>query len=175
MTWDRRLYFPSEGRRAEDFFALKNPMASAGFEPANLGTKGQHATPRPLKPLKGFLSFAFKSSILKKENLVGFCRIRWGQKHNWHLQDTVVYSYVKYCQIQASRFVSTWLQFYFSILALHALWNGKLGNHNKPVSLRGGWSVAQPKIDTALNAEGRGKQEIWRECNGNNATININI
>ena len=33
------------------FFALKNPTASAGFEPANLGTKGQHATPRPLKPL----------------------------------------------------------------------------------------------------------------------------
>jgi len=24
-TWDPRLYFPSEGRRAEDFFALKNP------------------------------------------------------------------------------------------------------------------------------------------------------
>ena len=47
MTWDRRLYFPSEGRRAEDFFALKNPTASAGFEPANFGTKGQHATPRP--------------------------------------------------------------------------------------------------------------------------------
>ena len=50
MTWDRRLYFPSEGRRVEDFFALKNQMASAGFEPANLGTKGQHATPRPPKP-----------------------------------------------------------------------------------------------------------------------------
>ena len=27
-------------------------MASAGFEPANLGTKGHHATPRPPKPLK---------------------------------------------------------------------------------------------------------------------------
>ena len=26
-------------------------MASAGFEPTNLGTKGQHATPRPPKPL----------------------------------------------------------------------------------------------------------------------------
>jgi len=51
MTWDRQLYFPSEGRRAEDFFALKNPTASAGFEPANVGTKGQHATPRPPKPL----------------------------------------------------------------------------------------------------------------------------
>ena len=35
----------------EDFFALKNPTASAGFEPANLGTKGQHATSRPPKPL----------------------------------------------------------------------------------------------------------------------------
>ena len=33
--------------------ALKNPTASAGFEPANLGTKGQHATSRPPKPLCG--------------------------------------------------------------------------------------------------------------------------
>ena len=31
-TWDRRLYFPSEGRRVEDFFRPKNPTASAGFE-----------------------------------------------------------------------------------------------------------------------------------------------
>ena len=31
------------------FFALKN--STAGFEPANLSTKGQHATPRPPKPL----------------------------------------------------------------------------------------------------------------------------
>ena len=54
-TWDRRLYFPSEGRRAEDFFALKNPTASAGFEPANLGTIGQHATSRPPKPLNNGL------------------------------------------------------------------------------------------------------------------------
>jgi hypothetical protein len=44
---EQRLYFPSEGRRAEDFFALKNPTASAGFEPRNLGTKGKHATSRP--------------------------------------------------------------------------------------------------------------------------------
>ena len=33
------------------FFRPKNPKVSAGFEPANLGTKGQHATPRPPKPL----------------------------------------------------------------------------------------------------------------------------
>jgi hypothetical protein len=45
MKWNPRFYFPSEGKRAEDFFALKNPTASAGFEPANLGTKGQRANP----------------------------------------------------------------------------------------------------------------------------------
>ena len=49
-TWDRRLYFPSEVRSAEGFFVLKNPTASLGFEPANLGTKGQDATSRPPKP-----------------------------------------------------------------------------------------------------------------------------
>jgi hypothetical protein len=50
-AWDSRLYFPSEGRRAEDFFRPKNPTASAGFEPANSCAKGQHATSRPPKPL----------------------------------------------------------------------------------------------------------------------------
>ena len=48
---NKRLYFPSEGRRTEDFFALKNPTASAGLERANLATKGQHAKSRPPKPL----------------------------------------------------------------------------------------------------------------------------
>ena len=33
------------------FSVLNNPTASVGFEPANLGTKVQHATSRPLKPL----------------------------------------------------------------------------------------------------------------------------
>jgi hypothetical protein len=47
----RRLYFPSEGRRAEDFFRPKNLTAMAQCEPGNLGTKGQHATSRPLNPL----------------------------------------------------------------------------------------------------------------------------
>ena len=41
---------PKEGV-LRNFFALKNPTASAGFEPTNLGTKGQHATLRPPKPL----------------------------------------------------------------------------------------------------------------------------
>ena len=42
---------PKEGLPRIFFFALKNPTASARFEPANLGTKGQHATSRPPKPL----------------------------------------------------------------------------------------------------------------------------
>ena len=33
------------------FFALKNPTASVGFEPSNLGTKGQHDTSSPPKLL----------------------------------------------------------------------------------------------------------------------------
>ena len=32
-TWDRRLYFPSEGRRAEDFFALKIQRLQPGVNP----------------------------------------------------------------------------------------------------------------------------------------------
>jgi hypothetical protein len=42
-TWDRLFNFPSEGRHAEDFVHRKNPTPSAGFEPANSGTRGEHA------------------------------------------------------------------------------------------------------------------------------------
>jgi hypothetical protein len=51
----------SEGRRAEDFFVLKNPTASAGFEHENLGSKGQHATSRPPKPLSHLIIFPTRS------------------------------------------------------------------------------------------------------------------
>jgi hypothetical protein len=45
---------PYEGSCVKDFFfALKNSTVSARFVPANSGTKGQHATSRPSKPLKG--------------------------------------------------------------------------------------------------------------------------
>jgi hypothetical protein len=50
-TWDRRLYFPSEGRHAEDFSRPKKPMASAEFEPANWVPEASMLTTRPLKPL----------------------------------------------------------------------------------------------------------------------------
>jgi hypothetical protein len=73
MTWDQRFYCPSEGRCAEDFFALKNPTASAGFEPTNLGTKGQHATPRPPKLLFNLrlskFTFTYLQQLMTKMHL----------------------------------------------------------------------------------------------------------
>ena len=45
------------------FFALKNPTVSAGFEPANLGTKGQHATSRPTKPPSSSLNSSISLSV----------------------------------------------------------------------------------------------------------------
>ena len=59
MTWNQWLYFPSERRRAENFFVLKNPTASAGFEPTNLGTKGQHATTEAASSLVTLLKFIY--------------------------------------------------------------------------------------------------------------------
>jgi hypothetical protein len=42
---------PLRRKACWEFFRPKNPTASTGFEHANLGTKGQHATSRPPKPL----------------------------------------------------------------------------------------------------------------------------
>ena len=42
--------FPLRRKACWGFLRPKNPTASAGCEPANLGTKGQHATSRPPKP-----------------------------------------------------------------------------------------------------------------------------
>ena len=47
------------------FFRPKNPQASAGFEPTNLGTKGQHATPRPPKPLSDNCGVHNKANLVK--------------------------------------------------------------------------------------------------------------
>jgi len=53
----RRLYFPSEWRRAENFFSLKIRRLRPGANPRT--TKGQHATSRPPKPQ----SFLVRSAV----------------------------------------------------------------------------------------------------------------
>ena len=78
-TCDRRLYFPSEGRRAEEFFfsALKNPTASVEFEPAKLGTKGhQHATSRPPKPRVPY-SYIWEVSCLYRVLVTSCSQLSW--------------------------------------------------------------------------------------------------
>ena len=56
------------------FFSLKNPTTSAGVEPANLGTKGQHSTSRPPKPLRQNINTS--NSVLDGRNW-GPCGISW--------------------------------------------------------------------------------------------------
>ena len=64
-TCNRRLYFPSEGRRAGDFFALKNPTASA----ANPRTWVPKASTLPLdhrsRLLPPYLSACFLLTYFK--------------------------------------------------------------------------------------------------------------
>jgi hypothetical protein len=43
-TWGLRIYYPSEGRCAADFYRPCKSIASAGFEPATLGSIGKHTT-----------------------------------------------------------------------------------------------------------------------------------
>jgi hypothetical protein len=52
--WGRRLWFPSERRRAADFYLLP----SAGFEPANLGSNNKHANHQTTEDNNIWLSFA---------------------------------------------------------------------------------------------------------------------
>jgi len=51
-TWDRRLYFPSEERRAEDFFARKIRRLRPGLNPRTRVPKASTLTSGPPKPLK---------------------------------------------------------------------------------------------------------------------------
>jgi hypothetical protein len=65
------------------FFALKNPSASAGFEPMNLGTKGQHATPRPSQPLLCLCIYRMSHELrsLLRESVPYVKIYRYNQKH----------------------------------------------------------------------------------------------
>jgi hypothetical protein len=47
-TWDRRLYFPFEGRRAEDFFARKIQRLRPGLNPRTWVPKASTLPPKLL-------------------------------------------------------------------------------------------------------------------------------
>jgi len=50
-TWERRLYFSSEGRSAEDFFARKIRRLRPGLNPRTWVPEASTLTSRPPKPL----------------------------------------------------------------------------------------------------------------------------
>jgi hypothetical protein len=50
-TWDRRIYFPSEGRHTEDFFTWKIWRLRPGLNPRSWVPEASTLTTRPLKPL----------------------------------------------------------------------------------------------------------------------------
>ena len=75
-TWDKRLYLLSERRRAEDFFRPQKSDSLTGFERANLGAKGQHATCRPPKPLIVILTVIGNLTI-HTERVVAFPLQQW--------------------------------------------------------------------------------------------------
>ena len=53
QTRDPQLKVPSRGLVLRIFESWKNPSTSAGIEPANLGSQGEHVTPRPPKLTTG--------------------------------------------------------------------------------------------------------------------------
>jgi hypothetical protein len=82
-TWDRLFNFPSEGRHAEDFYVKKNPTSSAGFEPANSGTRGQHANHQTNEAVKVSIKLS-SSTEAKKFVLFKIIRISWNQNIRYH-------------------------------------------------------------------------------------------
>ena len=50
MTQDPWHKVPPRGLEFRIFTSSKNPLTSSGFEPGNLASRGEHITPRPLRP-----------------------------------------------------------------------------------------------------------------------------
>jgi len=55
-TWDRLLYFPSEGRRVEDFFVRKIRRLRPDLNPRTWVPEASTLTSRPPKPLIGWVN-----------------------------------------------------------------------------------------------------------------------
>ena len=78
MTWDRRLYFPYEGRRAEDFFALKIRRLRAGLNPRTWALK---ASTLPLDHSKKNIQSCFTFAPSLKYHALNTCGWKEVQLH----------------------------------------------------------------------------------------------
>ena len=61
------------------FTSLKNPTTSAEFEPANLGSRGDHVTPRPPRPTTGSVTDPFLTTFYYVEKRNGILRKNRGE------------------------------------------------------------------------------------------------
>ena len=75
-AWNLRLWTPSLKSLPEDW-SWKNPSTSDGFEPANLGSRGEHVTPRPRKPTNMNLVFKHQSEVFFKIKTLFGWGIKW--------------------------------------------------------------------------------------------------
>ena len=96
---DNFTSLPKEGVLRNFLSPFKNPTASAGFEPANLGIRGPHATSAPPKPLVEGLTptqsarFVFQtppSTFLHLEQLMVVDRNVMYPDHTTTVRSTVV-------------------------------------------------------------------------------------
>ena len=60
---DPQLKIPTRGLVLRMFTFRKNPSTLAGFEPANLGSRGEHVTPRPSRPIS-YYTIVFVSFLV---------------------------------------------------------------------------------------------------------------
>ena len=80
QTRDPQLKVPPRGLVLRIFTSWKNPSTSAGFEPANLGSQGEHVTPRLPRP-----------TSIKFSVILSYKRINWNiylekmLKLFWHI------------------------------------------------------------------------------------------
>ena len=72
-TWDRQLYFPSDGRRAEDFFARKIRRLRPGLNPRSWVPEASTLTTRPPKPLtSGPYRVAIRTELSRPTKYIKF-------------------------------------------------------------------------------------------------------
>ena len=67
---------PLQRKACWGFFHPKNPTTSAGFEPANLGTKGQYATARPLCDQKWKCCYKMHALFFKHKFQEDMCLVQ---------------------------------------------------------------------------------------------------
>ena len=73
QTRDPQLKVRPGGLVLRIFTTLKNPSTSAGYEPANLGSRGEHVTPRPSRLTPKHVNKFSRNFIIKRyENYCSF-------------------------------------------------------------------------------------------------------